>query len=157
MMSFFEVSKDILKKLDFYRSAFFWQGDNHKKYRLLKLEILYLPKGQGGLGIMNLEIQNVCLLSKWLYKLVNEDGVWQDLLRKKYLKNKIISEVHWKPRDSHFWSSLMKAKDRFLDLSAFNIHNGSGQTRFWEDKWLENFTLKEQYPSLYNTRKKIYQ
>ena len=31
MMSFFEVPKGILKKLDFYRSAFFWQGDNHKK------------------------------------------------------------------------------------------------------------------------------
>jgi hypothetical protein len=55
---------------------------------------------------MNLEIQNVCLLSKWLYKLVNEDGVWQDLLRKKYLKNKTIGEVHWKPRDSHFWTDL---------------------------------------------------
>ncbi|WVZ69696.1 hypothetical protein U9M48_018443 [Paspalum notatum var. saurae] len=31
MMSFFEVPKGILKKLDFYRSTFFWQGDNHKK------------------------------------------------------------------------------------------------------------------------------
>jgi hypothetical protein len=31
MMSFFEVPKGILKKLDFYRSNFFWQGDNHKK------------------------------------------------------------------------------------------------------------------------------
>ena len=103
---------------------------------------------------MNLEIQNVSLLSKWLYKLVNEDGVWQDLLRKKYLKNKTIGEAHWKPGDSHFWSGLMKAKDRFLDLSIFNIHNGS-QTRFWEDKWLGNFTLKEKYPSLYNiTREK---
>ena len=76
MMSFFEVPKGILKKLDFYRSAFFWQGDKHKKkYRLSKWEILCLPKDQGGLGIMNLEIQNACLLSKWLYKLVNEDGI----------------------------------------------------------------------------------
>jgi hypothetical protein len=37
----------------------------------------------GGLGIMNLEIQ-FFLLSKWLYKLVNKDGVRQDLLSKKY-------------------------------------------------------------------------
>ena len=51
-------------------------------------------KGQGGLSIMNLEIQNVSLLSKWLYKLVNEDGICQELLRKKYLKNKTIGEVH---------------------------------------------------------------
>jgi hypothetical protein len=48
----------------------------------------------------------------------------------------------------------MKAKDHFLKSSSFNIHNGE-QIRFLEDKWLGNFTLKEQYPSLYNiTRKK---
>ena len=87
---------------------------------------------QGGLGILNLEIQNVCLLSKWLYKLINEDGVWQELLRKKYLKNKTISEVKWKPGDSYFLSGLMKVKDRFLHLSTFNLHNGT-QIRFWED------------------------
>jgi hypothetical protein len=94
MMSFFEIPKGILKKLDFYRSTFFWQGDNHKKkYRLMKWDILCLPKDQGGLGILNLEIKNICLLSKWLYKLINEDGIWQELLRKKYLKNKTIGEV----------------------------------------------------------------
>jgi len=47
----------------------------------------------------------------------------------------------------------MKEKDRFLDLSVFNIHNGS-QTKFWEDKWLGNFALKEQYLSLYNIIRK---
>ena len=28
------------------------------------------PKEQGGLGVMDLEIQNKCLLSKWLFKLI---------------------------------------------------------------------------------------
>jgi hypothetical protein len=31
MMSFFEVPKGILKKLDFYISIFFLQGGNHKE------------------------------------------------------------------------------------------------------------------------------
>ena len=46
---------------------------------------------QGGLGIQNLDLQNKCFLSKWLYKLCNEDGMWQKLLRNKYLKNKTLS------------------------------------------------------------------
>ena len=50
------------------------------------------------------------LLSKWLFKLINEDGVWQELLMKKYLKDKTIGEVYWKPGDSHFWSGLIKLK-----------------------------------------------
>jgi hypothetical protein len=39
------------------------------------------------MGIMNLELQNRCLLSKWLFKLCNEEGMWQDLI-KKIPKNK---------------------------------------------------------------------
>ncbi|WVZ85025.1 hypothetical protein U9M48_031988 [Paspalum notatum var. saurae] len=99
-----ELPKDILKKLDFYRSTVFWQGDSHKKkYRLARWEILCLPKKQGGFGIRkNLEIQNIYLLSKWLYKLINEEGVWPNILKKKYLRGKAIGEVQWKPGDSHF-------------------------------------------------------
>ncbi len=62
-----------------------------------------LPQGPGGLGIHNLEIQNKCFLSKWLYKLINEEGVWQDLLKRKYLYNKSITQVEKKQGDSHFW------------------------------------------------------
>ena len=40
----------------------------------------------GGMGITDLDVQNVWLLSKWLYKLINEDGVWQQLLKKKVSK-----------------------------------------------------------------------
>jgi hypothetical protein len=30
-----------------------------------------------------LELKNKSLLSKWLYKLMNENGMWQELLQKK--------------------------------------------------------------------------
>jgi hypothetical protein len=63
MLSFFE--KMILHKLDFYTFKFFWQGDKHKKYRLVKWSIICGPKDQGGLGVQDLELQNKCLLSKW--------------------------------------------------------------------------------------------
>ncbi len=31
MISFFEIPKGVLQKIDYYRSRFFWQGDDHKK------------------------------------------------------------------------------------------------------------------------------
>lgn len=40
----------------------------------------------GGLGVHDIENQNQYLLIKWLFKLIDEEGLWQDLLRRKYLK-----------------------------------------------------------------------
>ena len=31
MLSFFEVPRGVLKKLDYFMSRFFWQSDDHKK------------------------------------------------------------------------------------------------------------------------------
>jgi hypothetical protein len=44
-----------------------------------------MPKDQGGLGVLDLEKMNIALLPKRLWKLFNEDGIWQQILRKKYL------------------------------------------------------------------------
>ena len=51
------------------------------------------PKDQGGLGIAVLQTKNKCLLSKWLHKLLNEEGVWQELITNKYLHSKTLSQV----------------------------------------------------------------
>jgi hypothetical protein len=45
-------------------------------------------KRSGGLGVINLEIHNRCLLRKFLFNLINTDGAWQQLLRNKYLGDK---------------------------------------------------------------------
>ena len=63
---------------------------------------------------MNLEIQNKCLLSKWLFKLTNEDGIWQQLFRNKYLGSKSLTQVTRRLGNSQFWASLMKVKDDFM-------------------------------------------
>jgi hypothetical protein len=150
MLSFFEVPKEVLHKLDFYRSRFFWQGDNHKKkYRLAKWGIICKPKDQGGLGVLTLELQNQCLLSKWIFSLVNSEGEWQQLIKNKYLRSKTIIQVTRKPGDSQFWSGLMNVKEHFFNMGNFDVHDGR-QTRLWEDSWLGTTRLKHQYPNLYN-------
>ena len=70
MLSFLEIPKGVRKRLDFYRSRFFWQSDEQKKkYRLTRWNIICRPRDQGGLGIEVLELKNRCPLSKWLFKL----------------------------------------------------------------------------------------
>jgi len=67
------------------------------------------------------------------------------MLRNKYLKNWILSQISKKAGDSHFWSSLMAVKDQFLNLGRFKLVSGN-EIRFWEDKWLDNQKLKYHFP-----------
>jgi hypothetical protein len=120
-----------------------------KKYRLAKWSVVYRPKDQGGLGIQDLEVKNTALLGKWLFRLLTEDGVWQTLLRRKYIGSKALSQVFWKPGDSHFWAGLMAMKKHFFGHGKFSIKDGS-EVRFWEDKWLGSTSLRVQYPALYD-------
>jgi hypothetical protein len=148
-LSFFEIPKGVRKRLDFYRSRFFWESDQKKKkYRLSKWNILCRPKDLGGLGIEVLDIKNRCLLSKWLFKLLNEEGMWQELLHTKYLRTKSLSQVQAKPTDSPFWRGIIRGKDEFFKHGSFIIGDGH-TTRFWEDAWLDKTPLSTQYPSLY--------
>jgi hypothetical protein len=148
MMSFFEVPKGVLKNLDHFRSRFFWHGSaNKRKYRLAKWDILCRPKDQGGLEILNLQLQNKCLLAKWLVNLLNTDGTWQSLLRNKYLRTKTLTQVSSKPNGSHFWRGLMRIKDEVLSHGSFVIKDGTN-TRFWDDTWIGDKPLKDTYPSL---------
>jgi hypothetical protein len=150
MVSFFQVPKGVLQRLDYFRSRFFWQGDSEKKkYRLTKWTVVCRPKDQGGLGVHDLEVKNRALLGKWLARLLTEEGVWQTMLRRKYVGSKAISQVLWTPGDSHFWAGLMTTKKYFFPHGSFIIKDGS-EIRFWEDKWLGNTTLREQYPALYS-------
>uniref|UniRef100_A0A453CQN9 Reverse transcriptase zinc-binding domain-containing protein n=1 Tax=Aegilops tauschii subsp. strangulata TaxID=200361 RepID=A0A453CQN9_AEGTS len=43
----------------------------------------------------------------------------------------------------------MATKKYFFSYGSFSIKDGS-EIRSWEDKWLGNATLREQYPALYN-------
>eukprot|EP00267_Zea_mays_P028107 XP_008657698.1 uncharacterized protein LOC103637241 [Zea mays] len=98
-LSNWKMPRGVLEKLNYFRSRFFWQADNHKKkYRLVKWNIICQPKDQGGLGVKNLGVQNQCLLSKWLFKLINEEGMWQTMLKRKFKVNNGTNTRFWEDR-----------------------------------------------------------
>jgi hypothetical protein len=77
ILSFFEIPKGVMKRLDFYRSRFFGQSTHHKKsYKLTKWNIICRPKDQGGLRIEVLDIKTFKSfegqsLERWLHILFN--------------------------------------------------------------------------------------
>ena len=62
LLSFFEIPNGVRKRLDFYRSRFFWRSDEvKKKYRLARWDIICRPKDQGVSGLRTLRLKiNAC-------------------------------------------------------------------------------------------------
>jgi hypothetical protein len=107
------------------------------------------PKDLDGPGVLNLDLMNISLLCKWLWKLENEDGMWQDILKRKYLQKESLTQVEDKPGMSQFWSGLMNVKKIFYKHCKTVLVSGN-KTRFWEDIWHEGKPLVEVFPRLYN-------
>lgn len=120
-----------------------------KRYHLVQWPILCSPKDHGGLGILDLDTMNIALLCKWIWKIENESGWWQDILRDKYLKNKNLAGISVKAGDSHFWQGLMEVKNIFYKFCSKKVGDGEN-TCFWEDNWIGGRPLNIQFPSLYD-------
>jgi hypothetical protein len=75
---------------------------------------------------------NISLLCKWWWKVEKEDGLWQQIVKFKYLRNSSILEVKHKVSDSPMWSDLLKIKDIYLQGRGISVKNG-GLTRFCQD------------------------
>jgi len=54
---------------------------------------------------------NVSLLCKWWWKLEMENGLWQDIVKSKYLlSTDLISTVKWRMTDSPVWKDLLQVR-----------------------------------------------
>lgn len=141
MLSFFRFPKGVGKRLDFFRARLVWQEkDVVRKYHLVNWADVCRPRDQGGLGVANLEIKNISLLCKRLWRLENENEDWQEMLRAKYLCKKILSQCEASPGNSYFWNGLMGVKDIIFACCQRVVGDGC-KTRFWEDAWLSNKPL----------------
>ena len=100
--------------MDFFRKRLVWQEEkDKKKYHLVQWDTICQPKEQGCLGVIDLFTMNVCLLCEWLWKIENEEGLWHQMIRAKYLHSPNLAHVKLRAFHSHFWSGLLKVRDIF--------------------------------------------
>jgi hypothetical protein len=64
-----------------------------------------------------------------MFKLLNEDVIWQELLCNKYIHSKKMAQVTTKPLDSPFWKGIMLVKEELFSRGIFPL----ATTRFLED------------------------
>jgi hypothetical protein len=148
-MSMYLLPSSVIERMDKARKRFFWQGGGTKrKYHLVKWEKITKPKKEGGLGVKDLRRMNISLLCRWWWKLENEEGIWQEIVRHKYMKNKWIAQLSYKASNSPVWNDLIKIKHYYTSGRVINLGNGKN-VDFWNDSWCGSLSLKDRFPNLF--------
>jgi hypothetical protein len=137
------------RKMDNLRSNFYWKGASGDfKYHMVKWSVICRPKECMGLGIINTQILNECLMTKWVWKIYQQNGSqWVRLLEAKYMKEGDL----FKSKDtvgSQFWKSLHKMKHLFKWGAMHKVGNGK-LTQFLNDVWLTSSPLRICFLELY--------
>jgi hypothetical protein len=76
MMGFYHLTHGQHEEFDTIRGRFFWQGGSKTfRYHMAKWESIPVPKGFGGLGLINTRRMNDCLLAKWTWKIMQKEKI----------------------------------------------------------------------------------
>jgi hypothetical protein len=103
------------------------------------------PKNQGGLGVLDLGIQNKAILLKNLHQFYNKlDIPWVQLIWNSYYSdgnipgNQLVGSFCWK--------SHLKLVDLFKAMARCNVGDGKSDY-FWTDLW-QSSCLQQKFPHL---------
>jgi hypothetical protein len=113
-------------------------------------ELVCKPKDQGGLGVINLSIQNDCLLMKHLHKFFNRANLpWVNLVWKLYYESALPPA---KARDiSFWWRDCLKSLPSYKGIASIFVGSGAS-ILLWHNKW-HGASLQGQFPHLYSFAK----
>lgn len=143
------MEKESNPEFDKVQSRFFWQGESGKlKYHMVRWRDICMPKDQGGISITSTRRMNLCLMMKWIWRIIQgEGGLWLDLIKAKYLPGQSFFLCS-QSRGSQFWQALQLLKPCFRLGASVTVGNGS-DTLFWLDCWSGMSPLRARFPYLF--------
>jgi hypothetical protein len=132
-MSTLKIYQWVLYECDKYRRHCLWRNKDldSKTPPLASWDLVCRPKDQGGLGVLNLSVQNDCLLMKHLHKFYNKVNIpWVSLSWEAYYQT-VLPPL--RARDiSFWWRDCLKSLDIYKNLASCSLQNGRS-ILFWTD------------------------
>ena len=106
---------------------------------------MQMPKDKGGLGVINLRLQNDALLMKQLHKFYNRMEIpWVQLIWFKYFQNKVPHAA--REMGSFWWKDILRLHGLYRAIARCKVGNGTSIC-FWEDQWAGE-TLTTTFPRI---------
>ena len=139
-----------LEHLDKLRRYCLWAtetDDGHKTMSMAAWTLVCRPKEKGGLGIINLQVQNQALLLKQLHKFYHRmDLLWVKVVWTAYYNGLVPHATE--PCGSFWWKDVLKLTPIFRGISKANVNVGD-TIHMWKDLWLES-VLEESHPRAFS-------
>jgi hypothetical protein len=125
----------------------------------IKWDVVCLPKKKGGLGVRDVRVVNISLLTKWRWRLLNDDAsLWKEVLKSKYgggVVGKLVLGDDCKPWFASLWWRDICSMGHNLHIDWFSQNAvkklGNGRlTSFWHDPWVGNVSFSILFPRLFS-------
>jgi len=116
----------VIENIDRARKQCLWRGNDASKKggNLAAWHMVQKPKKKGGLGVLNLRLQNDALLLKQLHKFYSKKDIpWVTLIWNRYYTSKVphaSSEV-----GSFWWKDLLRLNVLYRGIAKCTIGDGS--------------------------------
>lgn len=127
---------------------FFWTGDDvcHGSKCLVAWDSVQATKNNGGLGVKDLELQNRCLLMRFINKLfVDDHPSWKSWILRDMTPFDSTSPGSY----SYIWRIISDELDTYRSITYVNVNNGAS-TSFWLDHWLPDGPLRSTHEALFS-------
>jgi hypothetical protein len=119
------VPLTVIEIIDKHRENCLWRGKdfNRKGYNLAAWDLVRKPKDNGGLGVINLSIQNDALLLKELDKFYRKENIqWVALIWQKYCSNTVPHLA--REKGSFWWKDIFQLHTQYRGVAICNPNQG---------------------------------
>lgn len=146
------TARVVIDNIDKARKQCLWRGNDVEKKggNLVAWQVVQQPKDKGGLGVLNLRLQNHALLLKPLDKFYNKSGTpWVHLVFPISYASKVPHAAH--EMGSFWWKDVFRL-NIYRTIATCTIGEGS-TICFWDDL-LTDSVLSVTYPRLHSFARK---
>jgi hypothetical protein len=116
------LPRKVIDNIDRITKQCLWRGNSEKKKggNLVAWDTVQRPKEKGGLGVINLKLQNDALLMKHLHKFYNKEPIpWVELVWFKNYHHKVPHAA--REVGSFWWKDIMRLNNIFRGFSQCSI------------------------------------
>jgi hypothetical protein len=124
-----KLPKGVIDNIDRARKQCLWRGSDMSKKggNWAAWPMVQKPKNKGGLGVINLSVQNDALLVKHLHKFYNKvDVPWVNLIWSKYYTDKVTHAS--REVGSFWWKDVHRLSYIFRNIARCSLGDGTTVT-----------------------------